>query len=242
MKGDMAPLQEAKEVSEGLLEKPLRVGEFTTVVDPSPTPRGLPHSWVNAESDHTDSGCRTRITSIRIPTRRIHREAEGGHHHPAQVALPQYSTGNPLIPLYMDRLATEHQYSMETTLDTHLHLDTDLFMALHQIDGFLHLIIPSGVHSDAQALRIMTGAGVPLPGRGLLADQHLVGTTGMAQEVTLIPTVGIRGSLAHPTESPENFMEGVHIQRGTQMKLYKLGNLIIQLCVSLRSQVHTAGW
>lgn len=242
MKGDTVLLQEAREVSEDLLEKPLRVGELTTVVDPSPTPRGLPRSWVNAESDHTDSGCRTRITSIHIPAHRIHRGAAGGLHRPAQVALPQYSTGNPLILLYMDHLATEDQYSMETTLDTHLHLDTHLFMALHQNDGFLRLIIPSGVHSDGQALRSTTGAGAPHPERGLLAGLHLVGITGMAQEVMLIPPVGIQGSLAHPTENPESFMEGVHIQRGTRMKLCKLGNLIIQLCVSLQSQVHTAGW
>lgn len=216
MKGDLAPLQEAREVSEDLLEKPHQVGEITTVLDHSHTPKG-PRSWVNAESDHTDHGCRTRITSILIPAHRIHSGAAGGLLHPAQAALPQSSTGSPLMVLYMDRLATEHHSSMEITLATHLHLA--ISMALHQKGGFLHRIVPSGVPSDAQALRSMTGAGALHLATGPLADQHLVATTGMAEEVILTLLVAIQGSPAHPIENPESFMEGVHIQRGTRMKL-----------------------
>lgn len=210
MKGDLAPLQEAREALEDLLEKPHQVGEIKTAVDPIHTPRG--RSWVNAESGHMDLGCSTRITSIHIPAHRIHSGAAGGLLRLAQAALPQSSTGSPHMVLYMDRLATEHHFSTKTTLATHLHLA--ISMALHQTGGFLPHTVPSGVHSDAQALRSMTGAGAPLLGRGLLADQHLAGTTGMAQEVTLTPPVGIRGFLAHPKENPESFMEGVHIQRG----------------------------
>ncbi len=87
MKGDLAPLQEAREVLEDLLEKPHQVGEIKTAVDPSHTPRG-PRSWVNAESGHMDRGCSTRITSIHIPAHRIHSGAAGGLLHLAQAALP----------------------------------------------------------------------------------------------------------------------------------------------------------
>lgn len=235
MKGDLAPLQEAREVSEDLLEKPHQVGEITTTVDPSHTPRGL-HSWVNAESDHMDTGCRIRITSIRIPAHRIHSGAAGGLLHPAQAALPQSSTGSPRMVLCMDRLATEHHFSTKTTIATHLHLA--ISTALRQTDGFFRHIVPLGVRSDAQALRSMTGAGAPHLETGPLADQTLAGTTGMAQEVTLTPLVGIRGSLAHLNENPESFMEGVHIQRGTRMKLCRLGKVNIQLCVRMQSPVH----
>lgn len=222
MKGDLAPHQEAREVSEDLLEKPHQVGEITTVVDHSHTPKG-PRSWVNAENDRTDSGCRTRITSIHIPAHRIHSGAAGGLLHPAQAALPQSSTGSPHMVLYMDRLATEHHSSMEITLATHLHLA--ISMALHQKGGFLHRIVPSGVPSGAQALRNMTGAGALHLATGPLADQHLGGTTGMAQEVILTLLVGIQGSLAHPKENPESFMEGVHIQRGGLQREINVGRM-----------------
>ncbi|XDV21050.1 hypothetical protein PO909_026234 [Leuciscus waleckii] len=113
--------------------------------------------------------------------------------------------------LCMDRLATEHHSSMEITLATHLHLA--ISMALHQKGGFLHRIVPLGVPSDAQALRSMTGAGALHLATGPLADQHLVATTGMVEEVILTLLVVIQGSPAHPIENPESFMEGVHIQR-----------------------------
>ncbi len=235
MKGDLALLQEAREVLEDLLEKPHQVGEIKTAVDPSHTPRG-PRSWVNAENGHMDRGCSTRITSIRIRAHRIHSGAAGGLHRLAQAALPLSSTGSPHIVLFMDRLATEHHFSTKTTLATHLHLA--ISMALHQTGGFLPHIVPSGVHRDAQTLKSMTGAGAPLLGRGPLADQHLAGTTGMAREVTLIPRVGIQGFPAHPKENPESFMEGIHIQRGTRMKLCRLGKVKIQLCVRMQNPVH----
>ncbi len=235
MKGDLALLQEAREVLEDLLEKPHQVGEIKTAVDPSHTPRG-PRSWVNAENGHMDLGCSTRIISIRIRAHRIHSGAAGGLHRLAQAALPLSSTGSPHIVLFMDRLATEHHFSTKTTLATHLHLA--ISMALRQTGGFLPHIVPSGVHRDAQTLKSMTGAGAPLLGRGPLADQHLAGTTGMAREVTLIPRVGIQGFPAHPKENPESFMEGIHIQRGTRMKLCRLGKVKIQLCVRMQNPVH----
>ncbi|KAG1958551.1 hypothetical protein F2P79_006680 [Pimephales promelas] len=127
------------------------------------------------------------------------------------------------MDLYMDRLATEHHSSMEITLATHLHLA--ISMALHQKGGFLHRIIPSGAPSDAQALRSMTGAGAVHLATGPWADQHLVVTTGMAEEVILTLLVAIQGSPAHPIENPESFMEGVHIQRGGLQREINVGRM-----------------